>query len=160
MEFWLTILGGFFGLIGAFAGAWLAHLYEKRILKEKEKRDTTVALYMEFHNQEMLNTRIIARRVLTDNLERERPLSLDEMYSDLEKEEWHAVSILITFFEKMGVLLRNDYLDDRLTRQLFENDFKWWYEHYLKRIVKQDNKLKDPWSQNIEFANLWFQNNQ
>lgn len=60
MEIWLAILGGMFGIVGAFAGAWLANRYEKRMQREREKRDSTMSLYVEFQNPDMLHARIVA----------------------------------------------------------------------------------------------------
>lgn len=156
MEIWLTILGGVFGIVGAFAGAWLANHYERRMQREKEKRDTTMGLYVEFQSPDMLHARIVARYVFTENLKKASPFTINEMREKLETDEWHAVSVLVTFFEKLGVFLKNDYLDSKLTRSLFEYDFNWWYNGYIERIVKIDDKLEAAWSQNIEHINLWF----
>jgi hypothetical protein len=154
MEIWLTVLGGVFGIIGAFAGAWLANRYERRSQKLQERRDTTMNLYVEFQNPDMLHARILARVVFERNKKRQNPLSLNQMREKLKTEEWHAVSVGITFFEKLGVFLKNDYLDTKLARSLFEHDFRWWYDKYIEKFVK-DDKLEATWSQAIEHINLW-----
>jgi hypothetical protein len=156
MEIWLTILGGTFGIVGAFAGAWIANRYERRMQREKEKRDSTMSLYVEFQSPDMLHARIIARDVFTQNLEKKKPLTIDEMRKKLDTEKWHSVSVVITFFEKLGVFLENDYLDKKLARSLFEYDFNWWYSGYIEKFAKIDDKLEAAWSQNIEYVNLWF----
>jgi hypothetical protein len=160
MEVWLTILGGMFGIAGAFAGVWLANHYERRMQREKEKRDTTMSLYVEFQSPEMLQARIIARHVFARNLKKKKPLTISILGEKLDKDEWHSVSVVITFFEKLGVFLKNDYLDKKLARNLFKYDFNWWYSTYMEKFVKSDDKLKAAWSQSIEYVQIWFNSEQ
>ncbi|CAG1010409.1 hypothetical protein ANRL4_04186 [Anaerolineae bacterium] len=155
MDIWLTILGGVLGIAGAFAGAWLANRYERRGQREQEKRDSTIKLYEEFQSPDTLQARIVARSVFTENLKKDCPLTINEMRENLDPVQWHAVSVVITFFERLGVLLKNDYLDQKLTKSLFAYDFSWWYGSYIERFVKEDDKIEAAWGQYIEYASRW-----
>ena len=47
--------------------------------------------------------------------ERTNPFTLTEMSRTLEPEDWYHISRVFTFFEKFGVYLKTDNLDEELS---------------------------------------------
>lgn len=156
MEIWLTLLGGILGIVGAFAGAWFGNQYERRARKFQAQKDTTISLYTEFHSAEMIKARIRVRNLLSGDLKRDPALSLNQIREIVSPEDWYNFSLVVTFFEKFGVYLQNNYLDKDLVRNLLEGDFTYWYNKCLSSFVIDGDMLQSSWSRSIGYINEWF----
>ncbi len=156
MEIALTILGGLLGIIGAFAGAWVANRYEKREKLIQDRKDTTIALYNEYQNSEMLKARIETQYIFAQNNKVENPLPLSELRETLDIEKWLHVAMVMTFFEKLGILLENDYLDLDLSKRLLQYDFQYWHEKYFSNLIINGKQSQAQWWKAIQYvAKKW-----
>lgn len=151
MEIALTILGGVLGIIGAFAGAWAANRYERRTNIIETKKKTAIDLYNEYQSSEMQRARIEARNILTANQNSEKIQSLSELRNSLDVEEWTYISMVITFFEKIGILLEHDYIDSSLARKLLQYDFRYWHEKYFINLVIGGKQSQSQWWNAIQY---------
>lgn len=152
MEILAALVGGAIGLLGAFAGVWLANRFEREKTNRETRKQNTLALYVEYHAPEMLGARIKARKVLAENQERERIWLLPEIYQNVGMEEWYSISLVITFFEKYGILMKNEQLDQRLARELLGRDLKYWYDHFLHNLMVEDGDVDSYWATAINYA--------
>lgn len=156
MELFLTILGGVLGIIGAFAGAWIANRYERRQRIVQDRKDTTFALYEEYQSPSMMTARIEARNILSENNDATDPLSLSELRKKLSVEQWSQIATVMTFFEKLGILLQNDYLDSELSKSLLAYDFRYWHEKHLSDLIVRGDQSQSQWWKSIQFvAGQW-----
>jgi len=138
MELLAAFVGGFLGMVGAFAGVWLANRYQSRAQKRQTLRDTTVALYTELTSVEMLTSRMKASKILDPIISSHKPLSITELglNVDCDFEDWFHVARVLAFFQKLGLYLRAGYLDEELARELMGDAAMLWCDHYLSYLVQ------------------------
>lgn len=138
MEALAELIGGFLGLIGAFAGVWLANRYQSRAERQQVLRDTTISLYTELTSVEMLTSRMKASRILDEIMRKQGKLTITELATkvDTDFEDWFHVGRVLTFFQKLGLYLQAGYLDEELARELMGDLVMLWYDHYLSHLVR------------------------
>ena len=138
MELLAAFVGGFLGMVGAFAGVWLANRYQSRAQKRQTLRDTTVALYTELTSVEMLTSRMKASKILDPIISSHKPLSITELGLNVDSdfEDWFHVARVLAFFQKLGLYLRAGYLDEELARELMGDAAMLWCDHYLSYLVQ------------------------
>lgn len=103
----------------------------------------------------MIGARIKARKVLTENQERETALPLLEIQENVSIEEWYSVSLVITFLEKYGVLLKTGQLDQPLAKELLGRDFEYWYNRFLHNMISEDRDDESYWATALNYAHHW-----
>jgi hypothetical protein len=155
MEFLSAFIGGVLGIVGAFAGAWAAHRYERNKEKGEKRRDITLELYTEYQSPEMLKARIVAREVFDRRRQQQQPLLLSDIWETTNAEEYYSISLVMTFLEKFGVYLDNDYLDKSIAKQLLGRDFSYWYRNYIYELIETSEKEDSTWAVYITEANRW-----
>jgi hypothetical protein len=104
----------------------------------------------------MIKARIKVRNLLSGDLKRNPPLFLNQIREIVSPDDWYDISLVITFFEKFGVYLQNDYLDKDLVNNLLEGDFMYWYNKCLSHFTIDGDMLQSNWSRSISYINEWF----
>lgn len=137
MELLAAFVGGFLGMVGAFAGVWLANRYQSRAQKRQTLRDTTISLYTELTSVEMLTSRMKASKILDEIVRKHRRLPISELGAnvDADFEDWFHVGRVLAFFQKFGAYLRTGYLNEELARELMGDIVLLWHDRYLANLV-------------------------
>lgn len=155
MELLGAFIGGFLGVIGAFAGVWLANRYDREKQERETQKSISLQLYTEYQSQEMIKARILARRVFDRMRDEQKPLILSEIWDASNFEESYSISLLITFLEKLGVYFRTNHLDKNLTKELLQSAFSYWYQNYISELIESSDKSQSTWAKHITQANKW-----
>ena len=155
MELLGAFIGGFLGVVGAFAGVWLANRYDREKQEREIRKSISLQLYTEYQSPEMLKARILAREVFDRIREEEKSLILSEIWETADFDESHSISLLIVFLEKLGVYFNTNHLDKELAKQLVGRDFSYWYQNYISELIKTSDKGQSDWARHIIQANEW-----
>jgi hypothetical protein len=115
------------GIVGVAIGAYLQH----RSSHAQMCRETTLQLYDRFDDEDILESRIRAEQVLSENARSARPQCLSELYHSLPREDWHHVSRTRHFLDQIGLLSRIGYLDRAIAVPLFGSYVQYWVNRYF-----------------------------
>lgn len=151
-ELWAALLGA---VIGSLLTALLTTLFNQREQRRQNQIKTTLDLYTEFQNAEMIDSRYKGDTLLKENVSREHSFSFIELSQQLNEEQWNHVSRIIYFFEKLGVLHQLKYLDNELAQQMFKGYFFYYYNRYLNKLgilsEQRDDSTRVGWFQPIKY---------
>jgi predicted membrane protein len=115
-------------MMGALATFILFNLllgeYEKRQQANQTRSQLTIGLHTEFQTADMLQSRITAETILSQNGVQPKPLNTSELYEEIHKKQarkadWLAVSRVLHFYENLGKLSAAGALDEKLLKTLF-----------------------------------------
>ena len=141
-----ALIGGALGLVGAFFGVWLANKYESTKQEKALRRSITLDLYSEYHSAEILRARINVNRLLEARGQKVDPLPMFELREKISQSEWYDLGLVMTFLEKLSVYLVTDYIDRDLTRQLLGEEFCYWWDSYVERLINVSKVEDKSWA--------------
>lgn len=135
---------------GALAGFIVSALIGYMIWLRQKQIEGAVKLLEEYHSPSMFQYRGAAWDFLI-----EHP---DVAISQIgEIDELSDVSVVLHFFERVGVLGKHKLIDKRLARQLLGGEFDYWNEPYFISLRNKE-KADSTWAElfrTIHHASLW-----
>ena len=125
-------LGG--GLVGVAVGGYL----QQRVTHAQQSRQTTLELYERLDDPDILDSRIRADRLLSENAASAEPKSLAQLYSALPREDWQHISRTRHFLDQIGLLQRIGYLDPKIAAPLFTKFIDYWTTRHFAPLEEME----------------------
>jgi hypothetical protein len=122
------------GFAGVLIGVILTAIFQSYLNITQLRRQTTFELHRNFDSPDLLQSRISADRLLTDNSQSPQPKSYSELYKTLSNDEWKHISCTRHFFDQLGLLKKINYLDDRIANLVFSDYVNYWSDKYFKKL--------------------------
>jgi hypothetical protein len=132
VQFGGTLLGTSVGAILAFIFATWRFNIDRRVSQDKAVSDAAFELHAAFNTLDLLKVRAEADDVIEKNSE-ER---LDVLYSALPKDSTRSLFVVIRFYERVWLGIKNRRLRNDLARDLFGEVFYWWFEVCFDPLLK------------------------
>ena len=91
------------------------------------------ALYDEFCSEDMLQSRIASDRLLESELAAESK-SDEQLYEQMNPEDWIHISKTLHFFERAEVSMRLELVEPILAVELLKKDYCYYWNRYFARM--------------------------
>ncbi|MBS9405460.1 hypothetical protein KG088_17795 [Halomonas sp. TRM85114] len=131
-----TILSALVGLVGGLAGVVIGSNLQKRFGYDQLRRQLTLSLYDRYDDQDLLESRIQADRLLFNNSNSPTPKSFSELYNYLPSDSWGHISRTRHFLDQIGLMKRLDYLDNDIAEPAFADHVSYWIDRYFDNIER------------------------
>lgn len=143
------------GFSGVLIGVILTAIFQSYLSTTQLRRQTTLELHKLFDSPELLQSRIFADRLLSDNLKSSPQKSYSELYKILSIDEWKHISCVRHFFDQLGLLKKINYLDDKIANPLFNKHLDYWNDTYFKKLEQLEEEYASKNSKNSLKAMQW-----
>lgn len=121
-------------VLSALLGTLVGSLISWFIGNRQKKLQATFDLHREFHSGELYKSRVIANRLISNNL----TASLDEILQKFPEEEFHLLQVA-NFYQRLHIAIKHQQINLELVPDLFGEVFVLWYEVFFRDQLLKSN---------------------